>query len=161
MKYDERIGMFATTTTSNIERGETRREDTKLTALFLRKEVLISSPRDPQTAAIVTAFFDSGCEGTFVTNELVKKQLHLESKSSQKLTMCGFESKNSTTYDSMQVALNIRLMSGSAKKVEAKFIERITQKIQTVDFGLEDLKNLDYEEVAKLKMPMKWKAPSG
>uniref|UniRef100_A0A183VAG9 DUF1758 domain-containing protein n=1 Tax=Toxocara canis TaxID=6265 RepID=A0A183VAG9_TOXCA len=78
----------------------------------------------------------------------------------QKLTICGFGSTNSATYDSMQVALNVHLTSGVVKKVQSKSIEQITQEIQTVDLGPEDLESLKYEEVANLKMPMKWKAPS-
>lgn len=158
-KSDEEIKMIATTVIRSKDRQETTRGDTTLTTLLLCKEVLVSNPNDPRRAAVVTAFFDSGCQGTFVTNELVKK-LQLEANSLQKLTICGFGSKDPRIYDSKQVVLNIHLKNGSAKQVEAKSIERITQKIQTVDLTREDLDGLEHEEAAKLTLPTKWKAPS-
>ncbi|MFH4982509.1 hypothetical protein AB6A40_009218 [Gnathostoma spinigerum] len=88
------------------------------------------------------------------------KKLKLEPQSSQKLTISGFGNTKLITYNSKQVEINVHLMNGPAKRIEAKTMVHITQKLQMIELNTQDMINLQREEDNELRLPTKWRTPS-
>lgn len=95
-------------------------------------KLTVFNPRDPSLLVQLTAFFDSGAQGSYVTQK-VREQLNLPSIKHHQITFKGIAGFKGTTHLCNQVQLGILLPTGSMHTIDAHTLIKVTENLLHAD----------------------------
>ncbi|KHN79061.1 hypothetical protein Tcan_01275, partial [Toxocara canis] len=95
-------------------------------------KLTVFSTRDPSHIMQVTAFSDSGAQGSYLT-EKVRDQLHLPSVEHNQFTFKGIAGFKGATHLSDRVQLGVLLSTGAVHAIDTHTLTKVTENLLHAD----------------------------
>ncbi|VDK53068.1 unnamed protein product [Anisakis simplex] len=119
-------------TTTVIKNGSEVKVDQNV--ILLCKKVRVCNPKQIHRCIETTAFFDAGCQRTFISDKLFN-DLKLTAEKKENISIAVFGEEIPKSYDPKQVKLLLQLNEGNMKEIRAATVPILTKKLERVAKG--------------------------
>ena len=153
--HNEEI-VVASTASHTISKHGSEEKDGQV--FLLCKTAWIINPEDRSKKVQATIFFDTGCQCSFITEDLAN-QLKLKCKNQNRMSIAAFAEKEPRAYQSNRVDINILQRDGSTRRVSVNTMQFLTQDFLTTAITNKELWQLQRSNQAVIDVPTAVKKP--